>query len=299
MKNMQIKKIYLFKIYSIIFLMLLQFITISQALANMNNMLEEVVYFDINAQDVNYKLEMTIFRDGNLYNMPLIIMNHGVPSDKSELSKMIRARPITQAKLFVEKGYAVAVPMRRGYAQSEGKPPAFSCDITATANEESLDIIAAVKYMNTLPYIKKDSTTLIGVSAGALASFAAASQLRETVISVINFSGGRRLRGGQSDSCYPLELLNAFSYFGEKVTVPTLWLYSPNDKVFPPELVKQNVNKFQTAGGTLDYRDIPVFNGDAHNIFSNPHAIPLWWAQVQNFMGDKSVKLQKINTQLN
>ncbi|GAA4333831.1 hypothetical protein GCM10023165_09220 [Variovorax defluvii] len=245
--------------------------------------------------DAEYQLEMTLMRPANSgASLPVLVMNHGVPADKSQPATHLRARPVSQARVFLSAGFVVAIPMRRGYGQSEGSMPAFSCDIHAVAWEEAKDIEAAVRYLQSLAYVNADAITLLGVSAGALASFAAAGRMGPTVSRVINFSGGRRLRGLAARDCYPQALLSAFSTFGAEVSAPTLWLYAPNDSVFPAPLVAECLRVFRAAGGKAEFAEIPVYRGDPHDVFSNPGTMPIWSARVREFMGDRSIKAQKV-----
>ncbi|MDR6537213.1 CocE/NonD family hydrolase [Variovorax soli] len=268
----------------------------AQASAQSDELVEEVTRFPLVDGDITYELEMTLMRPPTIDNrMPVLVMNHGVPSNKRQAAVLRRARPISQARLFVSAGFVVAIPMRRGYGQSEGGMPSFSCDIHQTAWEEPKDIEAAVRHLQSLPFVRPDALVLLGVSAGALASFAAAARIGHAVLSVINFSGGRRLRGPMARDCYPQELLSAFSRFGAEVSVPTLWLYSPNDVVFPAPLVAECLSLFRASGGKAEFAEVPTYRGDPHDVFSNADTMPIWAARVRSFLGDRSIKVQKVS----
>lgn len=260
-----------------------------------DELVEEVVRFPLVDGDASYQLQMTLMRPLTIdIRRPVVVMSHGVPSNKNQPAVSRRARPVSQARFFISAGFVVAVPMRRGYGQSEGTMPPFSCDIYRTAWEEAKDIEAAVRYVQSLPYTKPDAIVLLGVSAGSPASFAAAARIGPAVGSVINFSGGRRLRGTEARDCYPQELFSAFSRFGAEVSVPTLWLYSPNDEVFPPPLVAECLSLFKASGGKAEFSDVPIYRGDPHDLFSNPEAMPIWAARIRSFLGDRSMSFQKV-----
>ena len=267
----------------------------AQSPAQSDELIEEVIRFPLLDGDVDYQLEMTLMRPPTIdIRLPVLVMNHGVPANKSQAALLRRARPVSQARFFVSAGFVVAIPMRRGYDQSEGGMPSFSCDIHRTAWEEAKDIDAAVRHLQSLPYTRPDAIVLLGVSAGALASFAAAARIGPAVLGVINFSGGRRLRGPMARDCYPQELLSAFSRFGSEVSVPTLWLYSPNDEVFPAPLVAECLRLFKASGGTAEFSEVPIYRGDPHDIFSNFDAMPIWAAKIRSFLGDRSIRARKV-----
>jgi pimeloyl-ACP methyl ester carboxylesterase len=267
----------------------------THASAQADDVVEEVLYFLLSEGDVEYRLQMTLMRPAVIAGrLPVIVMNHGVPADKGSAAARQRARPLSQARLFVSAGFVVAVPMRRGYGQSEGSMPSFSCDIHGTAQEEAKDIVAAVRHLQTLPCVKADAITLLGVSAGAPASLAAAASIGPAVTGVVNMAGGRRLRGARAKDCYPQELFAAFSRWGAEVAVPTLWLYASNDSVFPAPLVAECLSRFQASGGKAVFAEIPVYRGDAHDIFSNVHAMPVWAAKILEFLGDRTIRIQKV-----
>lgn len=95
--------------------------------------------------------------------------------------------------------------------------------------------------------------------------------------------------------CYPQELLSAFSRSGSEVSVPTLWLYSPNDEVFPAPLVAECLRLFKASGGSAEFSEVPICRGDPHDVFSNANAMPIWAARIRSFLGDRSITAQKVS----
>ena len=68
------------------------------------------------------KLQTTIYKPDGPGPFPLMIISHGVPFEKvleSEIKS--RHRYCQQSKEFVNRGFVVAIPMRRGYGKSGGQ----------------------------------------------------------------------------------------------------------------------------------------------------------------------------------
>jgi len=89
------------------------------------------------------------------------------------------------------------VPMRRGYAGSDGASIADdsgSCDNanhSKSAEEASIDVAAVIKYIKGLSYANSNKILLVGVSTGGLTALATASLNVDGVQGAINFAGGR------------------------------------------------------------------------------------------------------------
>ena len=64
-----------------------------------------------------------------------------------------------------------------------------------------------------------------------------------------------------------------FREYGSKAKVPTLWLYSENDRFWGPDLPKQWFDAFVKGGGQGKFIPLPPHGRDGHGIFSgNPAA---------------------------
>ena len=92
-------------------------------------------------------------------------------------------------------GFAVVIPMRRGYGHSEGnyaeaEGPCENADFYAAGRESARDLRATVEYVAALPGIDPERLVLVGHSTGGFASLILASQGLPGVRGVINFAGG-------------------------------------------------------------------------------------------------------------
>jgi len=65
-------------------------------------------------------LDGTVFRPNDDLRHPVAVINHGMPFD-GDFRALDRCRFSAASDWFVQNGWVVAVPMRRGYASSEGE----------------------------------------------------------------------------------------------------------------------------------------------------------------------------------
>jgi pimeloyl-ACP methyl ester carboxylesterase len=100
----------------------------------------------------------------------------------------------------------------------------------------------------------------------------------------VNFAGGD---GGDSlrhvdAPCQPERLRAAFASYGASSHVPTLWLYSRNDRVWGPEYPKVWFAAFHAAGGRGEFVELPADKNNGHYIFNrNP---PAWQPAIERFL---------------
>ena len=87
---------------------------------------------------------------------PVVIINHGTAVDSFTRGHTRFAYPYA-SEYFLKRGFVVVVPMRRGYAGSDGSTIADnigSCsnpDYSSSAQEASRDIAAVISYVKALP----------------------------------------------------------------------------------------------------------------------------------------------------
>jgi dienelactone hydrolase len=235
-------------------------------------------------KDKRVLLEGTIFRQEWGGPFPLIILSHGF-MDPVKRRTEGRRRFEKQSQQFVKRGFAVVVPMRRGYAKSEGDCTedfrnCDNVDLYEAGLESARDLLATVRFTQTLSYIDGSKLLLAGHSAGGFASLAAASREVDGLLGVINFAGARGSRG----QCSPRHLCRAMEKFGRTTKVPTLWLYSENETFFSPGSVKEMQEAFQKAGGKAKLVILPPFGRDGHYFFPNERGLPLWIEEVDKFL---------------
>lgn len=229
---------------------------------------------------VSQPIKVTVFRDDAIARSPFLILNHGRAAKREDHAKLGRARYSANSKYFVGKGFAVFVPTRIGYGvtggpdvedsgacRSKNYPPVYE----ATA-QHTLQILA---YARALPYVDGERGIVLGQSFGGTAAITIAAKNTPGVVAAVNFAGGG---GGNPtdrprDPCRPDLLGKLFAGYGKSARMPTLWLYSENDRYFGKEHPHAWFKAFVAAGGKGEFVQLPAHGEDGHGSFtSNPDA---------------------------
>ena len=91
-------------------------------------------------------------------------------------------------------------------------------------------------------------------------------------------------RTAGNGACDHADLVEAMATFGSRTSVPTLWLYSENDSLFPPALVRSMRDAYAQAGGQAELRMFPPVLGDGHALFMDFAARVKWLRALDVFM---------------
>lgn len=224
---------------------------------------------------------------------PVVIISHGTSVDPYTRAH-IRFDYLHASEYFLKKGFVVVVPMRRGYAGSDGAVIADSIgscshpDYSSSAREASRDIAAIIGYVKSLPYADARQILLVGTSTGGFASLATASLKIEGVIGVINFAGGS---GGLSPTepnghaCNEKKLIDVMGSFG-KAEVPTLWIYAEDDPFFGPELAQAMFADYTRNGGKGRLVITPPFG---HALLGRAEGRNIWAPHGDEFLHDLQI----------
>lgn len=239
-------------------------------------------------------LETTLFRPKGKGPFPLVIMNHGSPRDAAARRTETRFRWSAQSRWFLERGFAVALPMRRGYAQSQGLwaedyGNCNSANYVQGGLGSADDIAATARYFAAQPFIDKSKIVLLGHSAGGWGSIAAASRPFEGLLGVINFAGGRGSQG-PNNVCRDDRLVSAAGEFGKTVKVPAIWIYAANDLYFGPKLVEKMLAAYRGSGAKAEFLALPEFGKDGHLAFSSATTMDQWTPAVAKFLDGLPLK---------
>jgi dienelactone hydrolase len=179
---------------------------------------------------------------------------------------------------LTHRGFAVLAPTRIGYGVSgvDVDPEAVrgrcdAADFASQAEAIAAHIRATVAYAATQPWIDKRNILLVGGSVGGFGSVAAAGEGLAGVKAVINFAGGT---GGSVDKrpeqpCNPgnveLQLVRAAKKAG---VIPSLWLYSENDRFWGPTLPRRWHTAYVAAGGVAELHMLPPLGQDGHDLMA-------------------------------
>jgi dienelactone hydrolase len=225
-------------------------------------------------------LETTVFQPNGPGPFPLIIINHGKDPGRPDMQP--RDRFYHMAHAFVERGYAVMVPMRQGFASSTGKYHDHGCDMKANGYEQAEDILDTLAYARQQSWIDGDHIVIAGQSYGGLATMALGTRELPGVRGLLNFAGGLR---DDTDRCaWRSSLVSAFTEYGANSKIPSLWMYGQNDSLFGPELANRLHQVYEQAGGNARLVEYPAFKRDAHGMLASRDGTGIWLADTEKFL---------------
>jgi dienelactone hydrolase len=238
----------------------------------------------------NVQLETTIFKPPGEGPFPLLIMNHGKALGDPHSQE--RDRFLVISREFVKRGYAVVIPMRKGFANSSGTYVEAACDMTTNGQAQADDLQAAMTYIVTQSWADKSRILVAGQSYGGLTTMAFGAHAYPGVKGLINFAGGLRIFG--SDCQWRNSLIDAFATFGKHTTVPSLWFYGANDKHFNPELAEKMYEAYTGAGGSAKLIAYGPFKQDAHGMSSSWDGVKIWWPETENFLKQVGMPTEEV-----
>lgn len=239
---------------------------------------EQVVMVPVGSGIFGVKLETTIFKPPGEGPFPLLIMNHGKASGDPHFQA--RARYLVITREFVKRGYAVVIPMRKGFSHSTGLYVAGGCYIAGNGRAQADDLQDALEYALKQPWADQNRILIAGQSHGGLTTMAFGTRNFPGVKGLINFAGGLR-----NDNCqWQPSLVSAFADFGGKTNVPSIWFYGANDSYFNPEVAAKMYAAYTSAGGHATLIAYGPFKNDSHGMSSSSDGVQIWWPETEKFL---------------
>lgn len=250
-------------------------------------------------------LRATLFRPARLRDdqtperLPLVLISHGT----DDATRLAVSMPTYYwlSRWFVERGWAVLLPQRRGHGatggpMAEGSDSCDDPDHYAAGRAAAADIEAAVSFMKRQPFVDPDQIIAAGVSSGGWASLALAARAPDAVKAVINFAGGRggHAYGRARAVCGKERLVEAARLFGAHARVPTKWYYAANDSYFDPELAEALAQAFARGGGQVDAEILPSYGREGHGIADDRAGWSLWGESLDAFLTGLSRQPQTV-----
>jgi len=225
-------------------------------------------------------LEATLYRPAGEGPFPVVVFNHGSTGDVPTAVKLT-LKPARQARFFMERGFAVLAPMRRGRGASDGDyGEAYGCETAGLSNglgRAIQDLDAVLAWLGTQAWADPGRLLMAGISRGGILSAVYAGERPRKVRGVVNFAGG-----WTGDQC---DLLNRASFnmarFGEAgraTPTPMLWLYGDGDPFYTAASIRSYYDAFTAAGGR---GALHVYRGEGHGIAKRTE---LWGATADAFL---------------
>ena len=257
--------------------------------------IEEVIRVPVKVSNafgktVSHEVIVTLFHDDRAAKpWPILLLNHGRSVDASERAAMGRAKYTANSVWFARLGFLVAVPTRVGYGETGGEDVEDSGDcgqkryspVYEAAVVQSLAVLSELrKRLDVSP----DRAVVVGQSFGGATAVALAARHPAGVQLAINFAGGG---GGNPETrpenpCGQPQLKQLFKGYGETARMPTLWIYTENDKYFGAKLPREWFEAFSGAGGQGEFEQFPADGQNGHGLFTRHPAV--WQPRVLDFL---------------
>lgn len=259
------------------------------------DMREEIVRINVAVKDLYNREEtksvaITIYRPSGNGPYPLLVFNHGRAVSEKRAAQG-RSRPEHLARYFVAKGFVVLAPTRIGYWETYGgfdPEDAGNCSnmrIEPMSIVASDQVLAAVEYAKSLPYVDATRWLVAGQSVGGLTSVATVGRNPKGLLGGINFAGGAggnpEHRPGNPCGVAPVGLY--WGSIAKNSTVPMLWLYWQNDKFWGEKHPKTWHEKWLEGGGKAAFNLLPAVGEDGHSGVNTD--MDTWLPIVDDYLG--------------
>jgi dienelactone hydrolase len=243
---------------------------------------------------------VTSFRPRGDGPFPWIVLSHGSATTAAANRALDRYRPLEPVREWVRRGYAVLVPVRRGYGASGGDKFGDSygtCDrpdFRRAGEGAALDLLVTVEWAKLQQDLDAKRWLLVGQSAGGFASIYTASKRPQGLVAVLAFAPGRagdpdKRRG---EPCVSDRLAELFAAVAPKIAVPVLWFYAENDEYIGPRVQKLWFESFRSAGGRGELVVAPYFpDARGHGVFPSRRGVLIWTGAVAGFFKSQRLDL--------
>jgi dipeptidyl aminopeptidase/acylaminoacyl peptidase len=144
---------------------------------------QETSMVPVTVDGQNVRLAMLIYKPSIEGKVPTLVFNHGSTGTGRDPSLFPKSVDFPQlARFFVERGWVVVLPSRRGRGGSEGeydegfetdRSRGYSCDPSLSipgADRALRDIAVAMEAIQTMPFVDASRIVIGGQSRGAFSA---------------------------------------------------------------------------------------------------------------------------------
>ncbi len=235
-------------------------------------------------------LEVVIYKPPGSGPFPTVVFNHGSTGFGNDPALFtVTYTHEALARFFVDRGWLVAFPQRRGRGRSggiydEGFEPdrsRYSCraEYSLPGVDHALaDIDAAVDYLRSRSDV--DTTRMLsgGISRGGILAIAHAARRPDVFRGAFNFVGG-----WLGEGCVDAALVNRSTFVrGAAFPIDSLWMYGENDSFYSIAHSRASFDAFVAAGGQAEFQVYRRAAGaDGHFIVDD---VALWASDVDRYV---------------
>jgi dienelactone hydrolase len=240
---------------------------------------EEVLTIPRKVALFTLEIETTVFRPDGPGPFPLVVINHG--KQAGDPRHQNRYRPLSAARFFLARGYAVLVPMRTGFSKSTGQYIGAGCNIESNGRVQAEDVRTVLEWAGAQPWADRSRVLVVGQSHGGWTSLALGTFNDPGVVGIVNFAGGLR-----QTQCPGWEggLARAAATYGEKTRIPSLWFYGDNDSFFSPSTWRPMFERYRAGNPWSELVAFGTFRQDAHGMFGSRAGESIWQPPMTEFM---------------
>jgi dienelactone hydrolase len=226
-------------------------------------------------------LETTVYKPDGEGPFPVAVINHGKASGDPRFQA--RYRPAQAARYFLQRGYAVVVPMRQGFSKSGGSYIGGGCNVESNGRVQAEDLKAVLDHLVAQPWVDKDRLLVVGQSHGGWTTLAFGPQNYPGVKGLVNFAGGLR-----QEMCpnWKEQLATAAAGYARGTRLPSLWFYGDNDSYFDVPTFRAMHEQYTAAGGKARLVAFGSFGADAHSLFSSRTGSAVWQPELNAFLAE-------------
>jgi dienelactone hydrolase len=243
---------------------------------------EEVTFLTRSLPLHDAQLETTLFRPAGDPPWPLVVLNHGALGVGNPHGQP-RYRPLELAAFFVRRGYLVAAPMRQGFSNSTGSYR-WDCDHERYAERYGGDIAAVIDGLIGRGLARVDQVVVVGQSNGGMVVLGYAAESassRPLARGFINFSGG--INSSRPECDWRDGMVAAARSLGARTRIPSLWLYTRNDTIFPPDISQPFFDAYHSV---QPHSTFVLYDSGGHGVSNSRQGGSLWGADVDRFLGE-------------
>lgn len=232
------------------------------------------------------QLQVTLMMPDGPGPFPLAVLNHG--SEQADEGQKPRDVPRRRFGMdvfyFLSRGYAVAQPMLRGYAGSEGVNDSRACIPEEHGLGNARDIRAVIEYLGKQSYIDAQRIVVGGQSLGGWNTLALGTLNVPGVRGLVNFAGGLRFRPGGECTSTDDDMIAGAASFGRSSKLPSIWLYGDNDRRIPVALWQKTYDGYVAGGSKAELVRVGRFEEDSHQLIARPQGMSLWTPRMDAFL---------------